>query len=273
MHKSSLTLALFALAAIPLCAAEPVRPAVIGHRGLLQSAPENTLAAFRACLALRVGFEFDVRATRDGQLVCLHDETVDRTTSGRGRLADLTFAELHALDAGAWFDPAFTGERVPKLEEVLDVLAASPPAAGLAAVDLKAVGNGIEAAVVKAAAERKVLHRLLFIGLTIESAEVRSRLKAAGREARTARLAADENAIAAVLADADVDWVYVRILPTAAAAERIHKAGKRLFIAGPLVAGHAPEQWQQAAGLGFDAILTDFPLELAGQLRKGAAAR
>src|SRR5436190_6311158 len=106
MHKTLLTLVSFALVVSPLFAAEPTRPAAIGHRGLLQSAPENTLSAFRACLALRVGFEFDVRPTRDGQLVCLHDETVDRTTSGRGQLADLTLAELRRLDAGSWFDPA-----------------------------------------------------------------------------------------------------------------------------------------------------------------------
>src|SRR5881396_282402 len=81
-------------------AAEPPRPLVVGHRGLMQAAPECTLAGFRACLALRVGFEFDVRRTKDGTLVCLHDATLDRTTDGRGSLADLTFAQVRMLDAG-----------------------------------------------------------------------------------------------------------------------------------------------------------------------------
>jgi glycerophosphoryl diester phosphodiesterase len=234
---------------------------------MLQSAPENTLSAYRACLALRVGFEFDVRATKDGQLVCLHDETVDRTTGGKGRLTDLTLAELRRLDAGSWFAPAFAGERVPQLGEILDAIAASPPQSGLAAVDLKAAGNGIEQAVVQAAAERKVLGRLIFIGLTIESPEVRSRLKAANSLVQTARLAADEAAIAGVVADAQTDWVYVRFLPTPTTVGRIHKAGKRLFIAGPLAAGNEAENWKRAAELGFDAILTDYPLELARQLR------
>ena len=63
-------------------AAEP-RPLIVAHRGLLRHAPENTLANFRACLELRLGFEFDVQATKDGQLVCIHDGTVDRTTTGR----------------------------------------------------------------------------------------------------------------------------------------------------------------------------------------------
>src|SRR3954466_10607294 len=79
------------------CAAEPPRPIVVGHRGLMQSAPECTLAGFRACIALRVGFEFDVRRTKDGVLVCLHDATVDRTTDGRGNLNELTYEKLNKL--------------------------------------------------------------------------------------------------------------------------------------------------------------------------------
>src|SRR5215208_6026611 len=74
-------------------AAEP-RPLVVGHRGLLRHAPENTLANFRACLELRLGFEFDVQATKDGRLVCMHAGTVDRTTNGTGRVAQLGLAEI-----------------------------------------------------------------------------------------------------------------------------------------------------------------------------------
>lgn len=62
-------------------AAEPSRPLVVAHRGLLLHAPENTLANCRACLQLRLGFEFDVQKMSDGQLVCIHDTTVDRTTN------------------------------------------------------------------------------------------------------------------------------------------------------------------------------------------------
>jgi glycerophosphoryl diester phosphodiesterase len=264
---------LFALFVVIAAAAEAraadpiVPPAVIGHRGLVHSAPENTLAAFRACLALRFGFEFDVRRTKDGQLVCLHDAALERTTSGKGRLSDLTLAEVRRLDAGAWFAPSFTEERVPLIDEILELAARAPPNSGLLAVDLKEAGEAIEAALVKSAAQRRVQGRLIFIGLTIESAEVRSRLKAADRAAPTARLAKDEAAIADVLADPDADWVYVRFLPTPAAVARIHGAGKRLFLAGPLVAGNEPGNWKQATDLGVDAILTDYPLELARQLR------
>lgn len=267
MNLQRILLTLLVLNSGLALAVEPARLAVIGHRGLLQAAPENTLTAFRACLALRVGFEFDVRRTKDGQLVCLHDDAVDRTTNGKGKLAELTLADLRRLDAGSWFDPAFAEERVPLIDEILELLARSPPGSGTLAVDLKEVGGGLEQTLVKAAEQRRILDRLVFIGLTIESAQVRGRLKAANRAAQTARLAADEAAIAAVLADADADWVYVRFLPRAETVQQIHKAGKRLFLAGPLVAGHEPDNWKQATALGFDAILTDYPLELGKQLR------
>src|SRR5262245_12400929 len=93
-------------------AAEPA-PAptrVVGHRGLIKHAPEETLADFNACIDLRVDIELDVRRTRDGQLVCLHDETVDRTTDGTGKVAEMSLREVQKLDAGKKFDPAFAGE-------------------------------------------------------------------------------------------------------------------------------------------------------------------
>src|SRR6184192_3862262 len=117
---------LFALLSFDLAAAEP-RPLVVGHRGLMHAAPECTLAGFRACLALRVGFEFDVRRTKDGTLVCLHDATLDRTTDGRGSLAELTFAQLRMFDAGIRFDRAFRGERVPRIEEIFTLIDKEAP--------------------------------------------------------------------------------------------------------------------------------------------------
>jgi glycerophosphoryl diester phosphodiesterase len=94
---------------------------VIGHRGASALAPENTLAAFRLAGELGAGFiEADMRATRDGAVVALHDAAVDRTTSGRGLLARFALDELRELDAGSRFSPRFAGERVPTLEEILD---------------------------------------------------------------------------------------------------------------------------------------------------------
>jgi glycerophosphoryl diester phosphodiesterase len=94
---------------------------VIAHRGASAYAPENTVAAFD--LALQLGcrhLELDVDLTRDGHLVVTHDETVDRTTNGTGPAGSQTLAELRALDAGAWFGPQFTGERIPTYAEILE---------------------------------------------------------------------------------------------------------------------------------------------------------
>jgi hypothetical protein len=100
------------------------QPWLIGHRGLIRHAPENTLAGFAACIDLRLGFELDVRRTRDGHLVCLHDDDVQRTTNGKGKVANLSLAEVRKLDAGAWFDAVFAGQRVPTLDEVFALLKA-----------------------------------------------------------------------------------------------------------------------------------------------------
>jgi glycerophosphoryl diester phosphodiesterase len=86
---------------------------VIAHRGGTVHAPENTLAAFRAAIEKGASWlEFDVQMTRDGELVVIHDVTVNRTTDGTGAVRDMTLAQIRALDAGA-------GERVPTLAEVV----------------------------------------------------------------------------------------------------------------------------------------------------------
>jgi glycerophosphoryl diester phosphodiesterase len=93
---------------------------VIGHRGAAALAPENTWAGFDLALELGVdAIETDVRATRDGVLVLLHDARLDRTTDGHGPVQEMPWAAVQQLDAGAWFDARCAGERVPELGETL----------------------------------------------------------------------------------------------------------------------------------------------------------
>jgi len=93
---------------------------VIGHRGASGHAPGNTLAAFRKAVALGATFiETDLQLSRDAHFVAVHDDTVNRTTNGRGPVHNLTLAELRQLDAGSWFGSEFSGERIPTLEEIL----------------------------------------------------------------------------------------------------------------------------------------------------------
>jgi glycerophosphoryl diester phosphodiesterase len=98
-------------------------PLVIAHRGASLLAPENTMAAFN--LAVEVGahaIELDVKLSRDGEVVIVHDSTLDRTTDGTGTVRSHTVMELRALDAGSYFGESFKGERVPILADVFDSL-------------------------------------------------------------------------------------------------------------------------------------------------------
>lgn len=112
----------------PTAFTEADRPLIIAHRGSMVLAPENTLLALQGALDLGAdAIEVDVRASADGHLVAIRDETVDRTTDGSGNVSDLTLAELQALDAGYRYSPdggmtfpyRGQGERIPTLREVL----------------------------------------------------------------------------------------------------------------------------------------------------------
>lgn len=93
-------------------------PVVIGHRGAAADAPENTMAGFRRAADLGVAFELDVTATSDGVVIVLHDDTLDRTTTGSGFAHTQPWRDLRDLDAGSWFDPRFAGEPLPTLDAV-----------------------------------------------------------------------------------------------------------------------------------------------------------
>ena len=94
---------------------------ILGHRGANRRAPQNTVPAFRAAVEHGAdGVEFDVQMSADGVLVICHNFTVDATSNGTGRIDELTFEELRALEFGSWFSAEFAGTQIPTLEEVLD---------------------------------------------------------------------------------------------------------------------------------------------------------
>ena len=97
---------------------------IVAHRGFSGQYPENTLIAFIKAIELGVEIiEFDVHMTADGQLVVIHDETLDRTTNGTGRVSDLALTEIVTLNAGSWFSADFSEQRVPTLAETLNLIA------------------------------------------------------------------------------------------------------------------------------------------------------
>src|SRR5215208_4237927 len=101
-------------------------PFIIAHRGGSLEAPENTLASFKHAVDVGAKFvELDVQMSSDGVLVIIHDETLDRTTTGSGPVANLTFDELQTFDAGVKKGEQYTGEKIPTLREVLDLCIAA----------------------------------------------------------------------------------------------------------------------------------------------------
>lgn len=126
-------------------------PAVLAHRCGGRLAPENTLAGLDVAVANACGgVEFDVMLSGSGSPVLIHDETLDRTTSGRGRVAETPDEALFALDAGSWFDRRFAGERLP----TLDAAAARCRRLGLSVnLEIKP-SQGADAATAEVAARR-----------------------------------------------------------------------------------------------------------------------
>jgi len=98
-------------------------PLVFAHRGACAYAPENTLAAFELAIEQGAhGIELDAKLSTDGEVVVIHDATVDRTTGAQGRVSQLPLAALRELDAGSFFSEEFSGEKIPTLVEVFETI-------------------------------------------------------------------------------------------------------------------------------------------------------
>lgn len=137
------------------------RTLTFGHRGVRASAPMNTLPSFEMAAAMGAhGVEFDVRRSKDGVLVIVHDATIDGTSNGHGAVESLTFAALRELDFGAWMDSKYVGARIPTLDEVFETIGARL----LMNVEIKSEhlsGGGIEAQVADTIARHNLGDRIL----------------------------------------------------------------------------------------------------------------
>lgn len=223
------------------------RPVVVAHRGDSAAAPENTLIAFRRALDLGVpGLELDVHRTADGQIIAMHDATVDRTTDGSGAIASLTFAEIRRLDAGAWKGPEFAGERVPTLAEVCEVargrafLFVEIKAEGIAAEVLRILKEtGMEGQAIpisfSAANVRQVkeLRPEMTVGFLTSHAEDLPRLDELGAEAFCVHYKA----------------------ATEAMAQQLHQADRLLSV----WTVNDPDEMRRMAQLGADFLTSDYP--------------
>ena len=237
----------------------PGQPALIaGHRGDRSAAPENTLPALQGALDSTMDFvETDLQLTSDGVVVLMHDETVDRTTNGTGAVADLSYAQIRALDAGAWYSPRFAGVTVPTLEEFLGVFAGSSKQAllelkGFWTVDqVRLVVNQVTASGTQ--------HRVTFASFDFTTMmNLRTAAPSIPRVIIQRMLPADPvalaehfRAIAILTSPASIEAD-----PTAVAA--MHEAGLGLL----LYTLNSRQRWSEALALGVDGIITDKPSNL-----------
>lgn len=259
--------------AVPLA---PGHPVVVGHRGAPRLAPENTLAGFRAAAACGVRMiETDVRLSRDGAVVVIHDETPHRTTDATalGVAADsaveeLDLAQLRQLDAGSWFAPAFAGERIPLLSE-LGVLARD---LGVA-LDLEVKPPSHHAAHDVVAALADQLATGAWPGLVADGAVVVTSFDPVVVEAALAVLPVPVGLLTAALPEpaeiAQLPDLGVAVLVTdqttltPAGADPVHRAGLPLWT----YTANEPQEWQRLLECGLGAICTDDPAGLRDYLR------
>lgn len=224
------------------------------HRGASAYAPENTLPAFALAIEQRAdGVELDLQRTADGELVVIHDETVDRTTTGSGKVVDLTLEQLRSFDASCGMS-AFAGTQIPTLREVFELLG---PCGLMINVELKnsiEFYPGMEAELEALVAEAGMADQVIYSSFNHYSL-------------RTLREAGTTVPLGILYSDGVVDpWVYAEYLGVQA----IHPPWEVLVAPGVVEECHArnilvhpwtiePGQARRLADLGVDALITNFP--------------
>lgn len=253
---------------------------VVAHRGLAPGLPENTLTAFRAAIGLGVdAIEIDLRVTADGHLVVMHDDTVDRTTNGHGRVADLSLAEIKALDAGSHAGAEFGAERIPTYREVLETVQGHRVRLLL---DIKDCPPAAKEAIVESTDRFDASHQVILGPRSVtdlhEFRRLDPRLRTLALVPGRTDLPPDRSDIAAfIAAGADI----VRLWPAWLPAD--HNTGARLIesvtahgvpvwtcadtLYGDISAETPEDDLRRLVDLGVTGILTDVPELLMGIVR------
>ena len=239
---------------------------VIAHRGASGYAPENTMAAFRRAVEMGAPFiETDLQITRDARVIAMHDFTLDRTTNGKGQVHLSTLEGIRRLDAGAWFDgrgpESFAGERVPRLEEILDFAKAYDANFFL---EIKSgAARGVEHAVVAALRDRGALARVVILSFEPATLDVVHQLDSAMMTGLLCEHPSNDLVERTVRAGAR-QLVARGDLITTPDVEKAHRAGLQV-VAWTI---NEPEQMRHLIATGVDGIITDYPDRLLRVLRE-----
>lgn len=239
----------------------------IAHRGASGRAPENTHAAFAAALNLgAAAIELDCQLSRDGELVVIHDETLERTTDGAGPVGDRTAAELRALDAGAWFGPEYRGERIPRLADVL----AQVRDRVLLNVEIKSARDlgAIEPALAALVRDEQAADWVLFSSFHWDAVR---RMRALAPWARLGVLCDQDPARGAMALASELRaeavipgrrWMHAGVVDAA------HERGLAVWV----WTVNEPGEMRRLAALGVDAIFSDWPERFAAVASASSAA-
>ncbi len=238
---------------------------IIAHRGLDETYPENTLTAFKAALEKGMAIEIDVRGTKDDELIVLHDETVDRTTDGEGRVDQMTLAEIKALDAGSWRGEEFAGERIPTLMETFDVVKEYGTAETNLIIEMKTLDLGCISKICDGLAERGLLGSTVGIGLIHMSVDVRRRFYGGSPDFQCASVANTAAELPSAIADPYAAWIYVRYLMSAEDIQIAHDGDMKVIASGPDVMGNL-DNMVASAEAGADTIMAYHPQAIADRL-------
>jgi glycerophosphoryl diester phosphodiesterase len=239
---------------------------VIAHRGASGYAPENTMAAFRRAVEMGAPFiETDLQITRDARVIAMHDSTLDRTTNGKGQVHLSTLEEIRGLDAGSWFDgrgpESFAGERVPRLEEILDFAKEKDTNFFL---EIKSgPAWGVEHAVVAALRDRGASARVVILSFDPASLDGVHQLDSAMMTGLLCEYPSNDLVERTVRAGAR-QLAARGDLITPADVEKAHHAGLQV-VAWTV---NEPEQMKHLIATGVDGIITDYPDRLLGLLRE-----
>ena len=241
-------------------------PIMLSHRGLVRHAPENTIPAFEAAVALGLSIELDVYQTRDGELVVIHDNTVDRTTNGSGTVGELTLSQIRKLDAGGWFHSRFRGLKVPTLDEAFSAIKKRQRKPVTIALNMKVISPDIEKKIVRVVRKHNLFEQVFAFGQPADSSR---RFKKASRKLRTTIVKIyDSQQFAAALKDPLGDCLWVGYVPSREEMDRAHRLKKQVWLSLK-ISERRPEIWDQARASGMDGICTDWPLECRLHWRAG----
>lgn len=231
---------------------------IFAHRGSSGTYPENTSIAFQNAAKLPIaGVELDVQLTKDGEIVVIHDETIDRTSNGQGFVKDMTFEQLQTYDFGIKFAKKFAGEKIPLLADVLDLYASTDHIINIELKTNVIRYEGIEKKVVALIREKALENRVIISSFNHDSLRV---VKEIDPSLQTAAL---------TMKEIQDSFHFLQKLGANAlhiSNRKIRKPATRKLIAqGVLVRVftiNKPRQARRLKKVGVDAIFTDFPKKM-----------